>query len=207
MSKGNYIYYGDGDIRFKCSSKISGFDIKFDGNYNLESYEVDIFLINYNNGRLFGVGLGNTIGDVAFLKYTGDLRILTCKAVTSENDMINLIPKLVRNDKFDSIQNYFNGENTYFEDLDKIGVVGEIPNKKTINIITKNLKTDGGQFKLNGKDYMGDYHLHHTGIAMTGANHTEDSEVLELKNKSKRIKNIKRVVRKITASSTRTGGY
>ena len=206
MSKGNYIYYGDGDIRFKCSSEISGFDIKFQGNYNLESYEVDDFLINYNNGRMIGVGFGNTIGDVAFLKYTGDLRILTCKAVTSENDMINLIPKLVRNDKFGSIMNAFNGEQIYFEDLDNIGVIDKIPDKRTINIITKKFNTKGGEYTLDGNDYIGDYHLHHTGVAMSGSDHTEDSQILELRNKKKRIKNIKRVVRKITASSS-TGGY
>ena len=206
MSKGNYIYYGDGDIRFKCSSEISGFDIKFQGNYNLESYEVDDFLINYNNGRMIGVGFGNTIGEDYFLKYTGDLRILTCKAVTSENDMINLIPKLVRNDRFGSIMNDFNGEQTYFEDLDNIGVIDKIPDKRTINIITKKFNTKGGEYTLDGNDYIGDYHLHHTGVAMSGSDHTEDSQILELRNKKKRIKNIKRVVRKITASSS-TGGY
>ena len=207
MSKGNYIYYGDGDIRFKCSCEISGFDIKFQGNYNLESYEVDNFLINYNNGRMIGVGFGNTIGEDYFLKYTGDLRILTCKAVTSENDMINLIPKLVRNDRFGSIMNDFNGEQTYFEDLDNIGVIDKIPDKRTINIITKNFNTKGGEYTLDGKDYVGDYHVHYTGVAMTGSDHTEDSEVLELRNKKQRIKTISGVVASISASSTSTGGY
>ena len=207
MSKINYIYYGDGDIRIKTTMPIKAFDIKFEGTYSLESYNPEKFLINYNNGRVIGVGLGSVLGEGAFLKYTGDLRILSCKVVTSENEMINLIPKLVRNDKFDVVRNDFSGENIKFEDLDKVGVFGDIPTKTTINIVTKNFNTKGGEYTLNGKDYVGDYHIHYTGVAMTGSDHTEDSEVLELRNKKQRIKTISGVVASISASSTSTGGY
>ena len=207
MSKINYIYYGDGDIRIHATMPIKAFDIKFEGTYSLESYNPENFLINYNNGRVIGVGLGSVLGEGAFLKYTGDLRILSCKVVTSENEMINLIPKLVRNDKFDVVRNDFSGENIKFEDLDKVGVIGDIPTKTTINIVTKNFNTKGGEYTLDGKDYVGDYHIHYTGVAMTGSDHTEDSEVLELRNKKQRIKTISGVVASISASSTSTGGY
>ena len=207
MSKINYIYYGDGDIRIRATMPIKAFDIKFEGTYSLESYNPENFLINYNNGRVIGVGLGSVLGEGAFLKYTGDLRILSCKVVTSENEMINLIPKLVRNDKFNVVRNGFDGENIKFEDLDKVGVVGDIPAKTTINIVTKNFNTKGGEYTLNGKNYIGDYHVHYTGVAMTGSDHTEDSEVLELINKKQRIKTISGVVASISTSSTSTGGY
>ena len=207
MSKINYIYYGDGDIRIQTTMSIKAFDIKIAGTYSLESYNPENFLINYNNGRVIGVGLGSVLGEGAFLKYTGDLRILSCKVVTSENEMLNLIPKLVRNDKFDVVRNDFSGENIKFEDLDKVGVVGDTPTKTKINIITKNFNTKGGEYTLDGKDYVGDYHIHYTGVAMTGSDHTEDSEVLELRNKKQRIKTISGVVASISASSTSTGGY
>ena len=42
---------------------------------------------------------------------------------------------------------------------------------------------------------------------MTGSEHTEDSEVLELINKKQRIKTIRGVVASISTSSTSTGGY
>ena len=207
MSKINYIYYGDGDIRIETTMPIKAFDIKFAGTYSLESYNPENFLINYNNGRVIGVGLGSVLGEGAFLKYTGDLKILICKVVTSKNEMINLIPKLVRNDKFDVVRNDFSGENIKFEDLDKVGVIGDIPTKTTINIVTKNFNTKGGEYTLDGKDYVGDYHIHYTGVAMTGSDHTEDSEVLELRNKKQRIKTISGVVASISTSSISTGGY
>lgn len=206
MSKINYIYYGDGDIRIKYSGEISAFDIMLSGVYELESYNPTNFLINYHKNRVVGVGLGSTLGESAFLKYTGDLQIRICKIITTDMQMIILVPKLVRKDKFNSIRNAFNGEQANFEDLDKVGVVGRIPSRTTVSIITKNLNASIGQYTLDGADYIGDYHLHHTGVAMTGADHTEDSEILTLKSKSKKTKEIRGVVRNIATSSS-TGGY
>ena len=202
----NKIEYGDGDIRIDIGSSVIGFDIILSGTYELESYSPHNFYINYNKGRLMGIGLGSTLGESAFLKYTGDLRINSCKVITSDRDIINLMPKLIRNDKFGHVRNAFEGENLKFENLDNIGIVGKIPNKTTVKIITKNLTANIGQYTLNGEDYVGDYHLHHTGVAMTGADHTEDSEVLTIKNRRKRIRKIRNAVSKISASSS-TGGY
>ena len=202
----NKIEYGDGDIRIDIGSSVIGFDIILSGTYELESYSPHNFYINYNKGRLMGIGLGSTLGESAFLKYTGDLRINSCKVITSDRDIINLMPKLIRNDKFNYVRNAFDGENLKFENLDYVGIVGKIPNKTTVKIITKNLTASIGQYTLHGGDYVGDYHLHHTGVAMTGADHTEDSEILTLKSKSKKTKEIRGVVRKISASSS-TGGY
>ena len=71
IKKGNYIYYGDGDIRIKFNKPISAFDIILVGTYTLESYNPNNFIISYNNGRVLGVGLGSTLGENAFLKYKG----------------------------------------------------------------------------------------------------------------------------------------
>ena len=202
----NKIEYGDGDIRIDIGSSVIGFDIILSGTYELESYNPHNFYINYNKGRLMGFGFGSTLGESAFLKYTGDLRINLCKVITTDRNIINLMPKLIRNDKFNYVRNAFDGENLKFENLDYVGIVGKIPNKTTVKIITKNLTATIGQYTLNGGDYVGDYHLHHTGVAMTGADHTEDSEILTLKSKSKKTKEIRGVVRKISASSS-TGGY
>lgn len=204
IKKGNYIYYGDGDIRIKFNKPISAFDIILVGTYTLESYNPNNFIISYNNGRVLGVGLGSTLGENAFLKYKGDLKIIKCKAVTTDMEIVDIIPRLIRNDRFNSVQNIFNGENLKFENLNKVGVVGVIPYKITVNIITKNLYTKGTEYLLDGVDYIGDYHLHSTGIAMTGSDHTEDSEELEIKNKSKRKKTIQKIIRTRTSQ---TGVY
>ena len=204
MSIYGFIYYGEGDIFIEYSEPISAFDIKFDGIYELESYNPDNFLMNYNNGRLIGVGLGSTLGEDPFLKYTGDLRIKECKIVTSNMEIFSLSSRKTPEDYFKKNRNDFDGEQTKFENLDNIGIVGKIPKKIKINIITKNQHTKGGDYTLNGTDYKGYYHLHHTGIAMSGAEHTEDSETLELKDKRKRTRATLRTTR--TIRSTSTGG-
>ena len=200
MSIYGFIYYGEGDIFIEYSEPISAFDIKFDGIYELESYNPDNFLMNYNNGRLIGVGLGSTLGEDPFLKYTGDLRIKECKIVTSNMGIFSLSSKKIANDNFEKTRSKFSKNPAKFENLDRGGVIYRIPDKTKVNIITKNLYTDGG-YLLDGLDYKGDYHLHHTGIAMTGSDHTEDSEILELKNKNIRIRKIKTVNKVIKSAA------
>ena len=201
MAKRNVIYYGDGEITIICNESILGFHIEFEGNYNIESYNPENFLISYNNGTMVGVGLGTELGGNPFLKYTGDLRIKECKVVTPNMEYLNIIPKLIRNDKFNANDINFNRESLKFEDLNRDGVFGYIPMKSKVKIITKNLNTKGSQYKLDGEDYIGDYHLHHTGVAMTGSDHTENSKVLELTNKKQRIKHIINRIRR------QRGGY
>ena len=75
-------------------------------------------------------------------------------------------------------------------------IFGEIPNKRSVNLITKNLHTKGGEFVLNKGDYKGDYHLHHTGEAMTGADHSDSSEVLTIIGREKRTKQIIRTIKR-----------
>ena len=201
MAKRNVIYYGDGEITIICDESILGFHIEFERNYNIESYNPENFLISYNNGTMVGVGLGTELGGNPFLKYTGDLRIKECKVVTPNMEYLNIIPKLIRNDKFNANDINFNRESLKFEDLNRDGVFGYIPMKSKVKIITKNLNTKGSQYKLDGEDYIGDYHLHHTGVAMTGSDHTENSKVLELTNKKQRIKHIINRIRR------QRGGY
>ena len=150
---------------------------------------------------MVGVGLGTELGGNPFLKYTGDLRIKECKVVTPNMEYLNIIPKLIRNDKFNANDINFNRESLKFEDLNRDGVFGYIPMKSKVKIITNNLNTKGSQYKLDGEDYIGDYHLHHTGVAMTGSDHTENSKVLELTNKKQRIKHIINRIRR------QRGGY
>ena len=156
---------------------------------------------------MIGVGLGSILGESPFLKYTGNLSIADCRVTTSDMKILHITPRLIRNDKFNATINSFSGENLKFEYLNSVGVYKGIPNKSTVSIITKNLNTKGNQFLLNSKDYIGDYHIHYTGVAMTGSDHTEDSEVLTIKNTRKRIRKIRNAVGEITASSTRTGSY
>lgn len=196
MSGFYYIYYGEGDIWIEYPSPILAVDITFNGVYKLESYNPDNFIMNYKNKRLIGIGLGSVLDENPFLKYEGDLRILGCKIVNSDKQLVHIIPKLLRSDRFQNSIDDFDGTRDKFEDMDNIGIFGEIPNKRSVNLITKNLHTKGGEFVLNKGDYKGDYHLHHTGEAMTGADHSDSSEVLTIIGREKRTKQIIRTIKR-----------
>lgn len=196
MSGFYYIYYGEGDIWIEYPSPILAVDITFNGVYKLESYNPDNFIMNYKNKRLIGIGLGSVLDENPFLKYEGDLRILECKIVNSDKQLVHIIPKLLRSDRFQNSIDDFDGTRDKFEDMDNIGIFGEIPNKRSVNLITKNLHTKGGEFVLNKGDYKGDYHLHHTGEAMTGADHSDSSEVLTIIGREKRTKQIIRTIKR-----------
>ena len=200
--KDNYIYYGNGEIRINYSEDILGFDIRLKGTYDIESYQSENFYISYNNDRLIGVGLGSVLGKKPFLNYTGNLEVLECKAITSDMKSVNIIPKIVRLDKFEAIRDGFDGSNTSFEDMDNVGIVGEIPRATKVKIVTENLHTKGGQFNLNQVDYKGYYHLHQDGVAMTGKSHNESSEVLDRIEKEGTIRRINNTLREIRRPST-----
>ncbi len=177
-AKNKTIYYGDGSISINERASIVGLDIRLDGNYNINFDSPDNILTFYKDKRVIAVCLDGEIGDSVFIEYTGNLIIKDCKAVTSDGVKITLIPKLKRNDKFGSLLDNFNGTNTNFENLNEIGVVGEIPKDINVKIRNNNLMTDGGQYSLNGQSYKGYYHIHSDGVAMTGRVHNESSEVL-----------------------------
>ena len=200
--KNDYIYYGNGKIRINYSEDILGFDIRLKGTYDIESHQSENFYISYNNDRLIGVGLGSVLGGKPFLNYTGHLEVLECKIITSDMKSVNIIPKIVRLDKFEAIRDDFDGSNTNFEDMNNVGIVGEIPRVTKVKIATENLYTKGGQFNLNGTEYKGYYHLHQDGVAMTGKSHNESSEVLDRISKEKTTKRINNTLREIRRTST-----
>ena len=202
----NVIEYGNGEVSIKIGSDIVGIDILLSGTYELESYDVPNLLISYNNNRIIGVCLGGTLGISPFLKYTGDLRILRCHAINTAMEKVVLIASY-RSDLFIIILDDFDNIHTKFEDLNVTNVYGKIPEFTKVELITKNLHTKGDEYTLNGKDYSGYYHLHHTGVVMTGAEHDESSETLEIKNKIQHIKRISESIKTIRKASATGGRY
>ena len=202
----NVIEYSNGEISINIGSDVVGFDILLSGEYELESYDIPNLLFSYNNHRIIGVSLGGTLGISPFLKYTGNLRILRCSVINTAMEKIVLIPKY-RSDLWENIQDDFDQIYTKWEDLNVTNVYGKMPEFTNVKLITKNLHTEGGEYTLNGKDYSGYYHLHQTGVVMSGAEHDENSETLEVKNKIQHIKRISESIKTIRKASATGGRY
>ena len=194
------IYYGDGNINIKYKFDIIGFDMTIRGKYNLESYETPSFIIIEKKGRIIGFTTGTPLGEGNFLKYEGSLKISSCKIFRSDLKSYSAIPTLRTYNEFRKIRYNFDGKTDKFEDLTQPDIVGNEPRKSSINLINKSLIAKSGELTLNGKDYTGDCHIHSNGIIMTGIEHTDKSEILEIKGLKKSKRRIKGTLDKIKST-------
>ena len=78
-------------------------------------------------------------------------------------------------------------------------------NKPIVNLPKQNnFYTKGNEYTLNGKNYIGYYHIHtDVNVAMTGRRHTKSSAMLQKTLREE----IKQNTRKIREISRNTGGY
>ena len=186
------IYYGDGNINIKYKFDIMAFDMKITGKYNLETYENSNFIITEKKGRIIGFSMGTPLGEGNFLKYEGNLKISSCKIVGSDLKKYSAIPTLRTYNEFRKIRDNFDGKTDKFEDLTQSYTVGKELTKTSVKWTNKGIHTKGGELTLNGKYYIGDCHIHSDGTIMTGIEHTDKSEILELKGLKERQRRIKR---------------
>ena len=117
--------------------------------------------------------------------YTGDLKVVSATAVTSDGNLVSC--------KIKKVMDYAELLNTKAEDMTMLSEELKTTSKKN-NIVTKmkivdpivsNLNSIEGQFYLeNGTPYSGQFHIHsdQDGQRMSGANHTKDSENLYFKD-------------------------
>ena len=85
------IYCEDGDIWI--NRNVKGFDITFKGVYELDSHNLNNFLITVKGNRVIGVSLGATItSGTPFLKYGGNPKVVKGMFINSDNmiEPINL---------------------------------------------------------------------------------------------------------------------
>ena len=140
----NKIEYGNGEVFIDIGEDVIGFDILLSGLYELESVDITNFIMKYHNHRIIGVGLGSKLGKQAFLKYTGDLRILKCVVVKDNMEKKQLYIDY-RDDKFSTTFDDFDGTNTKFEDMNNSNIHGDIPSKIKTTFLNDKI------YDINGK--------------------------------------------------------
>ena len=219
------IYYNDGTLW--VNREIKAFDIILRGSYYLKSYNPNKFLMTINKNRVTGISLGGTINQSPFLEYKGYLVVVSGKILDINNNIYPVVPRKQYEDKFSKLFISLDSINEKFENLNR-GDVKYNPEKFTRPIVQKkskweldNLHTSGGEFFLNGKTYIGDYHIHQDFTIMIGEKYTEKSEVLSFYIKDISAKQILKAKEKInynnsksrngqiipSSNSTNKGGY
>ena len=180
------LYYGGGNTTIEGEgSEIRGVEIRFKGAIEINDKTSDSFAITYqeNGIMIFPIGEG-TLNDL--FDYTGELKILS--ATVADNNAQKVPTSIHRVMDYTEVLNC-NAEDmtTKSEDLSSTYVSG----RKVAKTLLKqpyinNQHTsghDGELFLEDGILWQGYFHIHlSNNSAMTGKEHTEDSQDLYYKN-------------------------
>lgn len=198
------LYYGGGNCSIESGgTEIRGIEIRFSGAIKIEDKTSDSFVIAHQgNGILvFPIGKG-TLNDL--FDYTGEFKIISI--IVSDNNA-QKVPTTIHRvmDYTELLTTNAEDMTTKSEDLSATHVSGGKVFKTSLNKPNLNNQYTSGSGSLYEADlylkdddgvlvrYQGSYHIHLAdNNAMTGAEHTEDSQDLYF-NHGKPTKNPKLV--------------
>ena len=178
------LFYGNGNCSIESSANVRGLQFRIKGNCEVIDKTSDHFsIIAKNDGiMVFPLSLEGTLNNL--FDYEGELEILSVIAV--DNNLKGIPVKVKKLMDYAEELGVAESITTNSEDLKSTYKVGGLKSKVTMKIKTiPNLHTSGysGTFYLkSGDPYQGLYHIHlEDNSAMTGADHTDTSEDLYIK--------------------------
>ena len=178
------LYYGSGSTTIE-GSDIRGIQLSFRGAIEIEDKTSDSFVITYQRQgiMIFPIGEG-TLSDL--FDYTGEFRITS---VTVADSYAKKVPTTIHRvmDYVELINTKAEDMTTKSEDLSATYISGSKVAKTLLKQPNLNnqhtLKYKSELYLKDGTRYEGYYHIHLAdNSAMTGAEHTEDSQDLYYNN-------------------------
>lgn len=178
------LYYGNGSCTIE-GSDIRGVEIRYRGAIEIEDKTSDSFVIAHQNNGIIIFPLGEgTLSDL--FDYTGEFKIIS--VIVADNNAEKVSTTIHRVMDYTELLNT-NSEDmtTNSEDLSSTHVSGRKVSKTSLNQpYIDNLNTskhDGELYLQDGIKYDGYFHIHLAdNAAMTGSEHTEDSQDLYYAN-------------------------
>tara|TARA_R100001594_G_scaffold24520_1_gene48057 strand:+ start:5221 stop:5832 length:612 start_codon:yes stop_codon:yes gene_type:complete len=192
------ITYNDGGVYLQCDGNPFVIMIRYEGVIDAESVLPNGFLIQEKNNIMAIIRLTTQEFPEHLFNYTGNFKIkkadlydtqikITATFKTNTHHFYRLRDNW---DQLNSEWDSYTSDYDYFpEIISNEGQSKSFSANKT-DIVTNNLQSTSGKLSLkDGTPYYGDIHFHSNGMFMTGAKHTEDSEVLYKRKKKRIIKN------------------
>ena len=168
------IFYGNGEVRLEGAVNVAAFEIRYKGKMSADSELPNSWILMNNRNKIIGVNMGNIEPETLFT-YTGELRILSCKATDRELNQTFANIQLEGVDYWGKLNTNWEDFTQYPEDFNGTYVNGAVPRKTSIHQV--NLQTEQGEWFLeDGTPYYGEYHVHGNGQAMTESKHTKQSK-------------------------------
>jgi len=177
------LYYGGGNCSIE-GNDIRGVEIRYIGAIEIEDKTDSNFaLIAKNNGIIiFPIGEGSLS---ELFDYVGEFKITS--VIVADNNAEKVSTTIHRVMDYSELLGTSESITTNSEDLKVSNVSGRKVNKTALKQPNLNnqhtSRHDGELFLQDGTEYSGYFHIHLSdNSAMTGAEHTEDSQDLYYKN-------------------------
>ena len=164
---------------------VASIDLYYSGKMYGESQLPNDWQLMSNNNRIICLSLGNSVPEL-ILNYVGLIKIKGGSAIDRDLNIhpLNIIVEDI--DYWENMTGDFDKNTQYWEGLGSQHIRDR--SIKYSSIVKKNLisNTDEFYFK-DGTPYQGEYHQHNDGQAMSGSEHTDESETIYRKDANGRI--------------------
>ena len=178
------LYYGNGECSIE-GSDIRGVEIRYRGAIKIDDKTSDAFVINHQKNGIMIFPIGEGVLNELF-SYTGEFRILS--VIVADTDAKKVPTSIHRvMDYTELLTTNAEDMTTKSEDLSATYVSGYKVAKTSLkqpNLNNQHTSNQNGELYLEGGTlYDGDFHIHLSdNAAMTGREHTEDSQDLYFNN-------------------------
>ena len=178
-----------GDIQ-----NVAAIDIHYSGKMYGESQLPDDWQLMSNKNRIICFSLGDSVPEV-LLNYVGLINIKACSVVDRDLNTYNAHITIEDIDYWENITDDFDKNTQYWTNLGNTHVGDR--SIKYSSIVRKNLIAPPDEFYFkDGTPYVGEYHQHGDWQAMTGSEHTDNSELIYRKDANGNIFNARKRVSK-----------
>ena len=185
----NLIYHRKNEIAVDCTDveNISAIDIYYSGTMYAESSLPNDWQIFSNKSRIMCLSLGDSVPEL-LLEYSGKIRISGATFIDKSLKKHNVGIVVEDIDYWEKSLSKWATNDQNWEVLGNIHESSRGLNHTSI--ITNNLLAKNGEFFFfDGTPYEGSYHQHGDGQAMTGEEHSEESEFIYRKYSTGKLYN------------------
>lgn len=155
-------------------------EFHYTGKMYAESQLPDDWLLTSSRNKVICLSLGSSVPEL-MLNYTGLIHIKSGSVIDRDLNKHYLLPIVEDIDYWENMSVDFDKNTQYWEGL---GSEHQIDSSVQYSSIVKNnLISESDEFYFaDGTAYQGAYHQHGDGQAMTGSEHTEESELIYRKD-------------------------
>ena len=175
-------------------------ELYYNGAMRGESQLPDGWHLASNQNHIICINFGNLVPEL-ILNYIGSIKITSGRVIDLDSNVYHLNVVVEDIDYWEKMTVDFDKNTQYWEGLDSTHEKDSLI--RYSSTVKNNLFANSGQFYFkDGTPYEGEYHQHGDGQAMTGSEHSEESEFIYSKNFKGELLDFRKGISKRVANET-----